>query len=233
MSRRKRDISTCKDFADRFQEICETSQPAQIQRAFGISYQAAKNYLNGRYPETDVLLNIARVTGVSLHWLLTGEGPRKSTNETNPFYWIEKKNLGEMEVYIRSIFREELKKYFPEKFSDEESSLINRVSDQVDATDDDVASTEGETQVITLEDIIFLDGVSPELKLAISNAISNKQLIISKQFTLEKNYSVKQETFKDLPEIKIPTQAVVKISEDNIYQEKQIKKVEKIKSSKK
>ncbi|MEQ1765357.1 MAG: hypothetical protein ABL984_19670 [Pyrinomonadaceae bacterium] len=43
-----------------------------------ISYQAAKNYLNGRFPDPRVLLTIAERTPYSLHWLLTGEGEKFS-----------------------------------------------------------------------------------------------------------------------------------------------------------
>lgn len=42
-----------------------------------ISYQAAKNYLAGnRLPDTNGLLAIARETGYSIQWFLTGEGEK-------------------------------------------------------------------------------------------------------------------------------------------------------------
>lgn len=64
------------DFGRRFAEVCGTSEPARIQRSLNISYQAAKNYLNGRLPDTRVLLTIAERTPYSIHWLLTGEGEK-------------------------------------------------------------------------------------------------------------------------------------------------------------
>ncbi|MGC2239085.1 MAG: hypothetical protein WA584_23220 [Pyrinomonadaceae bacterium] len=42
----------------------------------GISYQAAKNYLEGRLPDSGVLTIIAERTPYSIHWLLTGEGKK-------------------------------------------------------------------------------------------------------------------------------------------------------------
>ena len=66
------------DFGARFAEACGTSEPARIQRLLNISYQAAKNYLNGRLPEPRVLITVAERTPYSLHWLLTGEGEKFS-----------------------------------------------------------------------------------------------------------------------------------------------------------
>jgi hypothetical protein len=64
------------NFAARFAEVCGTSEPAKIQRLLKISYQAAKNYLDGRVPDTKVLMLIAEHTPYSIHWLLTGKGEK-------------------------------------------------------------------------------------------------------------------------------------------------------------
>ena len=42
----------------------------------GISYQAAKNYLTGRLPGSNMLCIISEKTPYSIHWLLTGEGSK-------------------------------------------------------------------------------------------------------------------------------------------------------------
>ena len=63
-------------FITRFIEVCGTSEPAKIQRLLGISYQAAKNYLHGRLPDSYVLRTIAQRTPYSINWLLTGEGEK-------------------------------------------------------------------------------------------------------------------------------------------------------------
>lgn len=65
-----------KNFNERFIEVCGSAQPADIARSLNISYQAAKNYLNGRLPDSNVLLAIAEKTPYSIHWLLTGKGEK-------------------------------------------------------------------------------------------------------------------------------------------------------------
>jgi len=63
-------------FITRLVEVCGTSEPAKIQRLLNISYQAAKNYLQGRVPDPLVLRTIAERTPYSIHWLLTGQGEK-------------------------------------------------------------------------------------------------------------------------------------------------------------
>ena len=76
LSSEKMGFSQTRHFGARFAEACGTSEPARIQRLLNISYQAAKNYLNGRLPDSRVLLTIAERTPYSIHWLLTGEGEK-------------------------------------------------------------------------------------------------------------------------------------------------------------
>lgn len=64
------------EFKKRFIEVCGTSQPQEIAKILGISYQAAKNYLEGRLPASNVLRVISDKTTYSVHWLLTGEGAK-------------------------------------------------------------------------------------------------------------------------------------------------------------
>ncbi|CAN5505161.1 hypothetical protein BH10ACI1_BH10ACI1_26840 [soil metagenome] len=64
------------EFKERFIEVCGTSQPREIGEMLEISYQAAKNYLNGRLPDSNVLRVISEKTPYSIHWLLTGEGEK-------------------------------------------------------------------------------------------------------------------------------------------------------------
>jgi len=78
VSSEKREFSQTRRFGARFAEACGTSEPARIQRLLNISYQAAKNYLNGRLPDSRVLLTIAERTPYSIHWLLTGDGEKFS-----------------------------------------------------------------------------------------------------------------------------------------------------------
>lgn len=78
MSSPESNVAKAADFAVRFVEACGTTEAARIQRLLNISYQAAKNYLNGRLPDARVLLTIAERTPYSIHWLLTGKGEKFS-----------------------------------------------------------------------------------------------------------------------------------------------------------
>ena len=76
MSSKKLEISENFLFVERFVEVCGSNQPNEIARLLNISYQAAKNYLQGRLPDTKVLMAISEKTSYSLHWLLTGTGEK-------------------------------------------------------------------------------------------------------------------------------------------------------------
>lgn len=71
------------DFVPRFIEICGTDEPAKIKQLFNISYQAAKNYLRGRLPQTAMLIQIAETTNCSIDWLLTGRGEKFAEGRRN------------------------------------------------------------------------------------------------------------------------------------------------------
>jgi hypothetical protein len=71
------------DFISRFVEACGTAEPARVQRLLNISYQAAKNYLDGRLPHPDVLIKISERTSYSIDWLLTGRG-KKIVDDLSP-----------------------------------------------------------------------------------------------------------------------------------------------------
>ena len=83
MSSRKLKIFEKEEFVERFAEVCGTSEPAEISRSLDISYQAARNYLEGRLPDASVLLAIAEKTPFSIHWLLTGRGDKLADNTKN------------------------------------------------------------------------------------------------------------------------------------------------------
>lgn len=76
MSSKNSSISEKNSFVERFIEVCGTSQAVEITQLLNISYQAAKNYLQGRFPETKVLKTISEKTPYSINWLLTGEGEK-------------------------------------------------------------------------------------------------------------------------------------------------------------
>ncbi len=58
----------------------------EFSDATGISYRSAMNYLNeGRDPNVESLVKIYNILGVSITWLLTGEGAmfQTATKESN------------------------------------------------------------------------------------------------------------------------------------------------------
>ena len=81
------------DFIERFIEVCDSSQPTEISKLLDISYQAAKNYLEGRYPDANVLIKIAERTPYSLNWLLTGKGKK----------FVEKREAGEFDSLLTNL----------------------------------------------------------------------------------------------------------------------------------
>lgn len=86
------------DFVHRLTEVCGSAQPAEIARLLNVSYQAAKNYLDGRLPDSHVLLTISERTPYSIHWLLTGQGEKFVENaQTND----EEAFSDEMRTFVR------------------------------------------------------------------------------------------------------------------------------------
>ena len=76
MSSEKTTNSEKSSFVERFIEVCGSSQSGDVARLLNVSYQAAKNYLQGRLPEAKVLKVISEKTLYSINWLLTGDGEK-------------------------------------------------------------------------------------------------------------------------------------------------------------
>ena len=67
-----------REFALRLKSLFPGLTDADIARRLKIAQSTVKNYFDGeRLPNPDVLIQIERVTGVNLHWLLTGKGSRR------------------------------------------------------------------------------------------------------------------------------------------------------------
>lgn len=110
MSSAKKNKSRNLAFADRFAEACGTGEPARIQRLLNISYQAAKNYIEGlRYPSTEILIIIAERTGCSIHWLLTGGG-KKFVRDDRPHG--TPLTAGQTEEFVRRVCVEVINERF-------------------------------------------------------------------------------------------------------------------------
>ncbi|HEX3557913.1 MAG TPA: AAA family ATPase [Pyrinomonadaceae bacterium] len=66
------------DFGLRLREAFRDASQSEIARQLGVSNSAVTNYVEGRIPPAEMLTKIADLTGYSIHWLITGEGPRRS-----------------------------------------------------------------------------------------------------------------------------------------------------------
>jgi hypothetical protein len=65
-----------------------------------ISYQSAKNYLDGRLPSAEVLLKISERTSYSIDWLLTGTGPEKIDSAPSVDLGL---TLEQLELFVRRV----------------------------------------------------------------------------------------------------------------------------------
>ena len=61
-------------FAQRFKEALGSESPHAFSKRVGMSGTMVRKYLDGSMPGLDKLVDIARVTNVTLDWLATGEG---------------------------------------------------------------------------------------------------------------------------------------------------------------
>lgn len=69
-------------FGDRLRELFPGKTQREIGELLNVTDAAVRNYLAGRVPDADKLEQIARLTGCNLHWLLVGEGQRKTDEST-------------------------------------------------------------------------------------------------------------------------------------------------------
>lgn len=123
MSIKNNTIVENEQFVRNLVDVCGTDGPAELSRFLDVSYQGAKNYLEGRLPEAKVLITIVEKTKCSLNWLLTGEG-EKFTNGN------KRVNLDEtFRAVIREIVQQELD--FRENGERIESQHINNLSPEI------------------------------------------------------------------------------------------------------
>lgn len=61
-------------FGERLRIAFRNVKNAEIARKLGISESAVKNYIGGRVPDSDRLIQISDLTNCNLHWLITGAG---------------------------------------------------------------------------------------------------------------------------------------------------------------
>jgi transcriptional regulator with XRE-family HTH domain len=62
------------DFVRRLQQAFGGATMAGVAKRLGLPHATVRNYYQGRLPAPEVLIRIAQETGISLNWLLIGEG---------------------------------------------------------------------------------------------------------------------------------------------------------------
>lgn len=80
-------------FGDRFKIAFGNAKYAIIAEKIGVSEAAVKNYVAGRVPDAEKLVQISKLTNCNLHWLLTGDGPKNLSEQPEEFdieYSIER-----------------------------------------------------------------------------------------------------------------------------------------------
>lgn len=65
------------NFGLRLREAFKGASQTEIARQLGISNSAVTNYVEGRIPPAEMLIKIADLSGYSIHWLITGDGPKR------------------------------------------------------------------------------------------------------------------------------------------------------------
>ncbi len=100
------------DYTERLTEICGTKRSSEIAEKLGITYQTARNYLNGRLPDSSVLIKIAEQTPYSVHWLLTGKGEKLT--DFAPF---QTQNTPLLPDQIKVLVRDEIVRFFTDAVS--------------------------------------------------------------------------------------------------------------------
>ncbi len=116
------------DFIGRFVEICGSSQPAEVARLLNISYGSARNYLNGRLPDSSVLVNISEQTPYSIHWLLTGKGKKFVENGNDQGALVLSDQLRE---FVRRECRELINEILSSQIETDQSKTVVLTSEQI------------------------------------------------------------------------------------------------------
>ena len=98
------------DFAGRLREAFDHASNAEIARRLSTSDMTVKNYIDGnRLPAPEILLEITRVTGINLHWLLTADGPRRVGKSDEIFSEDERTAIRELAALSGRTFEDLVK----------------------------------------------------------------------------------------------------------------------------
>ena len=84
MPTKSRSASESTSLWERIQEAFGVRGPTEIASKLGFTKQAVYKWQNGEIPGLETLTKIAATSGVSLHWLVTGEGPKTAYIVSEP-----------------------------------------------------------------------------------------------------------------------------------------------------
>lgn len=115
-------------FIERFIEVCGSSKPAEIAQLLNISYQAAKNYLQGRLPDSTILKAISEQTPYSINWLLTGQGEKFVKSSVNEDTFIL---TDQMRDFVRQICLEIISEMLSNQNNSAQQKVIVLTSENI------------------------------------------------------------------------------------------------------
>ena len=96
-------------FFSRVQESLDNLPVQAIANKFGLTKQAVYSWQKGVIPKPEILVGIAELNSISLHWLLTGEGPKTLLPENKqpvrllPFKTKEPKASADQVAFNRTV----------------------------------------------------------------------------------------------------------------------------------
>lgn len=98
-----------KELAERIRIAFDGANNADIARRLDTSDPVIKAWMDGdRLPGFELLIRITRRTGVNLHWLMTGSGPRRVEPDRFPFSMSEELAIREMAKESGRTFEEQV-----------------------------------------------------------------------------------------------------------------------------
>lgn len=104
----KADMSAA--FAGRLREAFDGAPNAQIARRLKANDATIHQYFEkGTLPVFDMLVEIGRVTGCSLHWLITGDGEKRVAKPIDLFSDNEEDSIRELARQSGRTFEEEVR----------------------------------------------------------------------------------------------------------------------------
>lgn len=86
-------------FGERLRKAYGGADNSKIARQLKRSDAALTNYMKGRVPPAELLVEISAQTGFSIHWLLTGNGPEKLDEEARSMVAESRAPYGEIDLH--------------------------------------------------------------------------------------------------------------------------------------